>query len=230
MSAKAPKGKKPAAKAPAKPVEPDPPMAAAAAQVTAPAGPKPPSKLKGLLLKFEEPFIKMWKALVEPSLGQRHLALLFLVGLAGSVTFFWIGMSRHLKARPRTHAHEAAHADPAEAMEALARKKAEAAEAKQSMVRMGLFEGSVVDAGVRIELEISVEFDTGATGRWISANLDPARSAVLGAVATVRGVSSQKLLTPEGKERIREQVRAHLDDLLPSGRVKDVYFTKFVIH
>lgn len=234
MSAKAPTGKKPAAKAAAKaaakPVAPDPVLESAPAESAAPAEPKPPSKLKLLLLKFEEPFIKMWKALVDPALGQRHLALLFIAGLIGSVTFFSIGMSRHLHSRGRVKAHEAEHVDPAQAMEAMARKKAELAEAKQAMVRMGSFEGAVVDAGVQIELEISVEFDSGSTGKWISANFDPARSAVLGAVATVRGVGRQKLLTPEGKERIRDQVRAHLDDLLPSGRVKDVFFTKFVIH
>jgi len=196
--------------------------------------PKPPGKIMLFLLRYQEPALKVANAWNKPELGQRHLVFLFVLGLVGSISFFSMVMSR-LRVHPDTHAKVEVKLDPAKALEEMARKKAQLLEAKQSMVDLGLFDGTLVSvpggtSGVHVELEIAVEFDSGATGSWVSANLGPARSATLGAVATLSGLSRKDLLTAEGKERIRDQVRSHIDDFLPSGRVKDVYFSKYVVH
>jgi flagellar basal body-associated protein FliL len=83
---------------------------------------------------------------------------------------------------------------------------------------------------VKVELDISIEFESPETGSWAASRKSDFRSEVVTAISTMSGMTREILLTPEGKARVRDRIRKRMDDWLPSGaRVKRVYFNQFVV-
>jgi flagellar basal body-associated protein FliL len=122
-------------------------------------------------------------------------------------------------------------------MEELAKKNAAIAEIKAATVALGEFQIGLVglgdgrqgSSGIKLELELAVEFESGDTGRWVLANLTPAKSEVMAAIGGLTGLTREDLMTPEGKAKVREQIRERVDQWLPSGKIKGIYFNKFLL-
>jgi hypothetical protein len=197
---------------------------------------------------------QIWRVLISGEGGNRRLALLFFLSSVGAIWVSQLGISRFLNYR-KLEAQRAARMSKDKApcvemscafneMEELAKKKSEIAEIKAAMVNLGDFELALVmpseplgerraatpgHSGMTLGVEISVEFDSGDTGRWVQANATPARSEVLAAAAALSGMTRADLLSVEGKARVRDRIRDRLDAWLPSGKVKGVYFSKFLL-
>jgi Flagellar basal body-associated protein FliL len=187
------------------------------------------------------------KALLHGNWNQRRMAVLFFVSLAGAALSGGVATSRYLEARriARERAERMAGKDTScvemscafNAMEELAQKKAALAEIRDATVSLGEFEVGLVGlgdgrqgrSGMSLEVELAIEFDSGQTGRWVAANLSPARNEVLGSIGTLTGLTREDLLTPEGKAKVREQIRERVDSWLPSGKIKGIYFSKFLL-
>ncbi len=214
----------------------DAPAAAPAAEAKV-EKPSQPSALKMALLEFKT-------ALIVGPAPRRRMAILLVVGLLGSLGVIGVGTARYIRfarvaaEKARRHAQGADDCKELKCtfnkLEDLAKQKAALAEIRDATVALGDFEVTLVGLGngqkeVKLELDVAVEFDSAETGRWVAANKSPVRSEVLGAAATLTGFTREDLLTPEGKARVRERIRDRLDQWLPSGKVKGIYFSRFLL-
>jgi flagellar basal body-associated protein FliL len=189
---------------------------------------------------------RIWQALVGRGSERRPMALLFVLSLIGVLAVGAISTRRYLKYRKiaQERAARMKKKEPCvemscafSAMEELAKKNAALAEIKASTVNLGEFEIGLVGlgdgrpgrSGMRLELEVAIEFDSGDTGRWVSSSLAPARSELVGSVGSLTGLTREDLMTPEGKSKVRERIRERMEKWLPSGKVKGIYFSKFLL-
>lgn len=80
------------------------------------------------------------------------------------------------------------------------------------------------------EFELFVENDSPETSSIVKARTAEIRELVANAI---QGQSYDALLLPEGKEQLKERIADHINKGLkrwtPGGKVKKVYFTKFVM-
>jgi flagellar basal body-associated protein FliL len=189
---------------------------------------------------------KIWEALLGEDGERRRMALVFFVSLVGVLVVGGVSTTRYLRFRKiaQERAARLKKNEPCvemscafSAMEELAKKNAELAEIKAATVNLGEFEIGLVGlgdgrpgrSGMKLQLEIAIEFDSANAGRWASANLAPTRSEVLGSVGALQGLTRDDLMTPRGKEMVRDRIREQLNHWLPSGKVKGVHFRKFLI-
>lgn len=199
--------------------------------------PAQPSALKATLSELKG-------ALLVGPAPRRRMALLMITGIIGGLVVIGVGTARYIRfarvAAEKARRHSQGSDDCKELkctfnkLEELAKQKTALAEIRDATVTLGEFEVSLVglgngQKGVKLELDVAVEFDSAETGRWVAANKDPVRSEVLGAAATLTGFTREDLLTAEGKARIRERIRDRLDQWLPSGKVKGIYFSRFLL-
>ena len=206
--------------------------------------------LKGfpkLVFELKTDFQGIIHALLRGSSRDRRMALLFVVSLLAAIGITGIGAARYFRARRLAQEREArmAKKDTScvemscafNAMEELAKKNAAIAEIKAATVALGEFQIGLVglgdgrqgSSGIKLELELAIEFDSGGTGRWVLANLTPAKSEVMAAIGGLTGLTREDLMTPEGKAKVREQIRERMDQWLPSGKIKGIYFNKFLL-
>ncbi len=189
---------------------------------------------------------KIWNALVGKESERRPMAILFVLSLIGVLLVVGVSTTRYLRHRKlaQDRAARLKKNEPCvemscafSAMEELAQKNAALAEIQAATVNLGEFQIGLVGmgdgrpgrSGLRLEVEIAVEFDSGNTGRWVSGGLVPARNEVLAAVGALTGLTREDLMTPKGKDMVRERIRDRLNGWLASGRVKGIHFSKFLI-
>lgn len=171
---------------------------------------------------------------------RRFLAIVSLILLSGSLGFSLWAFQRMADRRPKaqnkleeckelkcTLSVLEAHIKEQEAMAAV----------RDASVNLGQFELSLVgigngergQSGILLEMDVSVQFDSAETGRWVRANLAPLRGLVAGSMSTLTHVTKADLMTPEGKAIIRDRIRDRVAQSLPSGKVRDVYFNAYLL-
>lgn len=172
--------------------------------------------------------------------ARRVLAVLSVLFLAGSVGLTGWALKRIAAKGPKkqenledckemkcTLAVLEKHIEEKEAREAL----------RDASVNLGEFEVSLVgpgsgergESGVLLEIDVSIQFDSAETGRWVSSNLAPVRGLVVGSISMITQLTRADLMTPEGKAIVRDRIRERVASTLPSGKVRDVYFNKFLL-
>jgi flagellar basal body-associated protein FliL len=171
---------------------------------------------------------------------RRALAVLSVLFLAGSLGLTGWALNRIAPKGPR-HQENLEDCKEMKCTLALLEKHIHEKEAREairdSSVNLGEFELSLVGLGsgergesaVLLELDVSVQFDSAETGRWVSANLAPVRGLVVGSISMITQLTKADLMTPEGKAIVRDRIRERVASSLPSGKVRDVYFNKFLL-
>ena len=120
------------------------------------------------------------------------------------------------------------------ALEAHIKKQEKLAEVRDAYANLGEFEVQLVGPGsgqseVTVELDITVQADSAEAGRWLTANKEPIRNLMISEVGTITQMTRADLMTAEAKTLIRDRIRDRVSQSLPSGKVKEVYFNKYVL-
>jgi flagellar basal body-associated protein FliL len=124
-----------------------------------------------------------------------------------------------------------------EALEEQIKKKAELAEIQDAVVSFGNFEIALVglgngrkgESGMSLEMDVAIRFDSADTGRWVKANQDSVRGEIFDAVSTLRDLTRADLLEAEGKFAIRDKIQDRVTRAIPSGKIQEIYFSRFLV-
>ena len=181
------------------------------------------------------------RVLQAPDGGSRRLiAVLSLVFFAGALGFSFRALQHlgHFQANTKQNLEDCKEFKcTLQALEAKIQEEARLAAIRDSVVGFGEFEVAVLDAGAApagtaktvLEMDVSVQFDSAETGRWVMANIIPIRGAVMNSVATLGDLTRADLMGARGKSVIRDRIRDRLTQSLPTGRIREVYFNSYVL-
>ncbi len=171
---------------------------------------------------------------------RRALAVIAVILLSGSLALTGWALKRVASKSPKqqqkledckemkcTLAVLERHIQEKEAIEAIRDSSVNLGEFELALV--GLGNGERGQSGVLLEVDVSVQFDSAETGRWVSSNLAPIRGLVVGSISTLTNLTKADLMTLEGKAIIRDRIRERVAATLPSGKVKDIYFNKYLL-
>jgi flagellar basal body-associated protein FliL len=205
---------------------------------TSHSGSETPQGLKAALRAGFREFFQVIKG--KGFSARRAMAVVSVLFLAGSLGLTGWALKRIVAQGPR-HQEKLEDCKEMKCTLAVLEKHIEEKEAREairdSSVNLGEFEVSLVGLGsgergqdgVLLEIDVSVQFDSAETGRWVLANLAPVRGLVVGSISMITELTKADLMTPEGKAIVRDRIRERVASTLPSGKVKDVYFNKFLL-
>lgn len=92
---------------------------------------------------------------------------------------------------------------------------------------VGNFTVNLADTGERVYVKAGVAFELASAE--VQAELTGREAQVKDAVIMVLGAHTQAdVAAPEGKERIKVEIRERVNKLLGTGKVRNVFFTEFV--
>ena len=80
-----------------------------------------------------------------------------------------------------------------------------------------------------MEIDVTVHTDSAEAGRWLTANREPIRNLVIAEIGAITNLTRADMMTLEGKTLVRERVSKRVSQSLPSGRIREIYFNKYVL-
>lgn len=130
--------------------------------------------------------------------------------------------------------HTASHVDSAfQGLTSFVREQAELTAASDRLVFMERFSANIssnVGDIKLIEFELYIEMDSPASARMIRDRIDPIREVI---ASSVQNENYTELMTTNGKDELRRKISRVVNKTLlqwhKTGKVKEVYFSRFIM-
>ena len=82
------------------------------------------------------------------------------------------------------------------------------------------------DAATFLKISITLELDNLQVQQQVDQRLPKIKDAI---ISLISSKTSNEIKTPEGQERLKEEILKRTNAILPAGGVRSVYFTEFII-
>ncbi|HUP57608.1 MAG TPA: flagellar basal body-associated FliL family protein [Bdellovibrionota bacterium] len=184
---------------------------------------------------LREKFADLARSLASEDRPTRRMSALFFVSVAGMALVLGVACERYWRhvRELRAHADRIARRENA-VLEEFLRKRSEIVRRKNSMLTLGEFtvelrgeEGGRRPASMRLaEIELVIECDSKESRDFLEEHMTRAQNEVTN---TFVNIAREEFMTPEGKNRLKRELRNRLNSIMPSGKIENVYFSKLVL-
>ena len=188
------------------------------------------SKKKSIWVEFPEVLMGLFSA-DQPT---RRVSFLFLVSAFGVIAIFTFQVQRYWKA------HEVVAQRAAQTLQKrrkeLVQKESEDARYRASLITLGSFSIELKDPlpepGIKRKpmslavIDVVVLCDKEETRGFIEAHLPQVRGELVGVFVAI---DREELMSRKGKQKIRYTILRKLNEWLPQGKVKDLFFSKIIL-
>ena len=82
------------------------------------------------------------------------------------------------------------------------------------------------DAATFLKVSITLELDNQKVQQQVEQRLPEIKDAI---ISLISSKTSSEIKTPEGQEKLKEEILKRVNAILPAGGVRNVYFTEFII-
>ncbi|HIC87496.1 MAG TPA: flagellar basal body-associated FliL family protein [Aquificae bacterium] len=82
------------------------------------------------------------------------------------------------------------------------------------------------DAVTFLKVSITLELDNLQVQEQVEQRLPQIKDAI---ISLISSRTSNEIKTPEGQEKLKEEILKRINAILPAGGVRNVYFTEFII-
>ncbi len=177
---------------------------------------------------------EMSQALISKDRWTRRMALVFFGACLGIAAVIYFGAERAIR---HHRVRLAAEKKSANRLGQFFKEQAEAARLKSSLLALGVFtielkvdDGDAVmpiRRGVKTaEIEVVLECETVDVSRYIESHMLQARNEL---TETMVGLTRDGLFSRDGKAVLRKKMVDRLNQWMPEGKVRNVYFNKLIV-
>ncbi len=173
--------------------------------------------------------------MISSDASARKMAWLFALSLIGVVfTTSWMTF-RFIQNNKDKIAAMTAHGEETKHLGDFIKKQADEARHRSATLIVGTFVVTLKEipgkklppGGMNLgEVEIIIECDSRDTRNFMESQLQKVKNQI---TSVFTNVDREAILTREGKRLLRRQIIENLNNWLPSGKVEELYFTKFII-
>ena len=167
--------------------------------------------------------------------SRRMSVLFFLASLAALTTTVMIWV--HYRNKPAGKHVKTAFEEGSENLGEFLKKEADISRERASWTVMGSFLVQLTTPETRsgqkikgvfnlAELELVAQCDLKATCEYVDNNLTLFRDKIMD---ILHNVERDEIMTAEGKRKMKVAILARMNSLLPKGKIREIYFTKFLL-
>jgi flagellar basal body-associated protein FliL len=179
--------------------------------------------------------LEVLKGLVASDRITRRMSVLFILSSVGFCMVLGIAVSRFVKQSHFLKESSSTESATAKNLADFIQKQAGEAKRKSTVLALGSFtlelkktEGQKPVLGVlnMAEADIVIECDSKETCDYLYYSMPKVRSEISNVFVAL---DREELMSKEGKKKIKRAILDKLNHWVPSGKVENVYFSKFII-